>query len=770
MNDGIRRNVSAVALTLMLAACGGGGGVGSTPTPVPRPTPTPTPTPRPAPTPTPSPGDPFDTAEYRNSTGLTAVNILPAWRAGATGRGILAGIIDSGIDTGNPEFAGRISTRSVDTAGNGSIKDEGGHGTAVATVLAAAHDGRGVEGVAFDSTLLVLRTDAPGSCTAPATGGEDGCSHEDPAIARALDVATGAGARVVNISLGGSPPDVGLRAAIDRATAAGVVIVFSAGNDGKAEVDPFAAIATDAAVSRGLVLVAGATDGAGAIAGFSNRAGTARDVYVAAPGVDIPAYDQKGVLFLWSGTSFSAPHVAGAIALLAQAFPNMTGRQLVDLLLSTARDAGAPGVDPVYGHGLLDIGRAFQPQGATALAGSGTPVSLVGASGTLSSAMGDAAQGGHALQAVILDKYDRAFGVELAGAIRGATPQLRLAAALQSTGRTAATETRGGTMLALTIAPGRDGIAVERLLLSGSDADRARATAVSIATRLGVSTEARFAIAQGAGALVATMAGRRDPAFLIARDAAGDPGFERQAGSAFALRRRIGAFGLTVAAETGDALVYSRDGADAIRHRYRSHPYAAATVALDRRFGALSLSLAATRMIEDRTVLGALFDPVLGARAGRSWFVDADARLDLGDGWRVGAAFRRGWTGVAAAGPLVTGATIRTSAFAVDAGKVGLFDGDDALAFRVAQPLRVTNGGLDLTLPVAYDYGTGVTGYGRQHVNLAPHGREIDYELRYDRPLGRGRFGANLYLRTDPGNYAAVPDDIGVALRFVLGF
>src|SRR5437763_3667558 len=88
------------------------------------------------------------------------------------------------------------------------------------------------------------------------------------------------------------------------------------------------------------------------------------------------APDETGAQFLWSGTSFSAPTISGAVALMAQAFPNLTGKQIVDILFSSADDLGAAGVDSIYGHGALDIARAFQPQGQTSLAASPTPVSL----------------------------------------------------------------------------------------------------------------------------------------------------------------------------------------------------------------------------------------------------------------------------------------------------------------------------------------------------------------------------------------------------------
>src|SRR3546814_16868829 len=88
---------------LSLAACGGGGG-GARPSPTPAPPPAPAPTPVPTPTPTPPPTGNFNTAETRMSDGVNFHGAIPAYRAGATGKGILAGVIDDGADQDSPHF------------------------------------------------------------------------------------------------------------------------------------------------------------------------------------------------------------------------------------------------------------------------------------------------------------------------------------------------------------------------------------------------------------------------------------------------------------------------------------------------------------------------------------------------------------------------------------------------------------------------------------------------------------------------------------------
>ena len=275
---------------MMLCACGGSdAGVASTP-PAPSPAVVP-------PAPPPPTGTLYDTAEYTRSNAAVQAQALFAYQAGATGRGVTAAVIDSGVDQNSLEFAGRISSLSADLAGSRGIQDEGGHGTAVAGVLLAAKNDTGMHGVALGATLLVARTDTPGTC-ANTTGPDSGCSHADNNIARGVDLAVTAGARVINMSLGGSPANSTLRAAIGRATAAGVIIVISAGNDGVTDPisainpDMLAQIATDP-LARGLVLIAGATDSNKVLADFSNKAGTGSAYYLTALGVRVKRFQNE---------------------------------------------------------------------------------------------------------------------------------------------------------------------------------------------------------------------------------------------------------------------------------------------------------------------------------------------------------------------------------------------------------------------------------------------------------------------------------------------
>ena len=149
------------------------------------------------------------------------------------------------------------------------------------------------------------------------------------------------------------------------------------------------------------MLIVGSVDENGAISSFSDRAGDHAAHFLTARGEGIccvydngQIYADQHYVYVFSGTSFSAPQVAGAAALLAQAFPKLTGKQIAaDPAPERVRCRRGRERIRSYGHGILDIAKALQPSGVTTLAGGTTAVALSDVSGTGSPAMGDALGG-----------------------------------------------------------------------------------------------------------------------------------------------------------------------------------------------------------------------------------------------------------------------------------------------------------------------------------------------------------------------------------------
>ena len=206
--------------------------------------------------------------------------------------------------------------------------------------------------------------------------------------------------------------------------------------------------------------------------------------------------------------------------------------------------------------------------------------------------------------------------------------------------------------------------------------------------------------------------------------------------------------------------------------RYRSGQdsrYQRVGAAWDGRFGPVRTALGTSWLRESDSLLGARLGPMFAAGGATSLVGDASLLLDMRDDWKVAAAWRQMWTRPDSQG-LIAGGALWSTAFSFDIAKANLMRPGDRAALRFAQPLRVARGGIDLMLPVAHDYATGRTDFGRRTYNLAPTGRELVVEASYALSLFGGELIANTWWRRDPGHIAAMPDDRGAALRFTMGF
>lgn len=689
---------------------------------------------------------------------------ITAWQGGATGQGVTVGIIDSGIDTGSPEFTGRISSTSAAFGGNTTYMDEDGHGTAVAGILAAAHNNSEIMGVAFDATIMALRTDKAGTCAS-----SSGCDFFESDIAAALDRATSNGAKVVNISLGGSGGITStLQQSVDRATRAGVIIVVAAGNE-RDETSPAydpnnpSPFAMDIQASgNGLVIIVNSVDDTGQISAFSDLAGTSQNWVIGALGEGVRSLDLENdptTYYIFSGTSFAAPQVSGAVALLADAFPNLSSAQIVDLLLRTARDAGATGTDSVYGRGILDIAAAFAPAGSTSLGSSAIPVSLTD-NGTLSTAMGDTA-GTVGTDAIAVDSIGRAYSLNLQatlvkGAPRSVLSSLREAPMRQATlgqGRLTATASFSGGI------PYRFNRFGEKI----ANDTRRRSGRLSWS----IDGRTRFGLAMGAqGIDLAESVGSAgsQASFLAARDASANLGLEPSPEYGIAFGRTLGG-GVSIGLVSEKGRLAEREPlrADPLR---TPHHYQQTSIGLRWHTKAVSLQASGSFLNEDDSLLGARLSPFFGVSGSHTLFADARADIALPQKWSLSLAARQGWTNATAGGS----ARIGTFAWSGELTRAGLLAAHDRFGIRIAQPLRVVSGGIDAMLPVDYDYMTGQSNWRMTRINLAPKGREIDSELSYGRNAMGGWIALNGYWRREPGNISWASDDIGGAIRFTIGY
>jgi subtilisin family serine protease len=283
-------------------------------------------------------------------------------------------VVDSGIDVGHPEFAGRVAAaRSFVRRPDGTLSpptvDSLGHGTVIAGEIAAALDNaQGIAGVAFPAQLVVAKVTRGGAISVVAE-------------AKGIRWAVDQGARVISLSLGGrrDPRHLSFdeysaleHAAIDYATRHGAVVVAAAGNCPTLSC-PYPYASWPAALPH--VIGVAATSKTNASPAFSNRDRRYDDL--AAPGTDVvstfprrltaggcaergysPCAEDPG----WReprGTSFSSPLAAAATALVLAQQPLLTSEQAAAIVERAAVDIGTPGRDPASGRGLLDVNGAL---------------------------------------------------------------------------------------------------------------------------------------------------------------------------------------------------------------------------------------------------------------------------------------------------------------------------------------------------------------------------------------------------------------------------
>lgn len=666
---------------------------------------------------------------------------------------MIVAVIDSGVDPSQADLSGAVSSQSTDVyASRNAPTGEDKHGTYVAGVVASRFNGMGTIGVAYESTILGIRVDAPGTCASNTSPNND-CSFNDQDIATGIDYARTHGARVINLSLGGPTPlTPAFEQALSRAVAAGIVVTVAAGNDSASSPDWPGRYSVDSRYAGSLIAV-GATDQTGQLASYSNKAGVAANGYVAAPGDKLISGCDNSSCWELSGTSFSSPMAAGALALLLQAFPNLTGEQAVNILETTADDLGAPGVDPVYGHGLIDLAKAFQPIGTLSVSPSATTqsaaVSMIGSS--LGAAFGDAIASTSALQTVGFDDYRRMFAINLADGYPARAHGLvsGWAAPVQTTA-------------AQTVAAPAPGV---RLTLSAGSETRLQPQDLRPGRFRAVQPDrSEVALELTAGRLSLTAWRGQD-------DVAPSPALQAS-WNAFASMARPqkavgGALnlggGLSIDAEAGVGGHYAYFGMQDLQPA----SYVMAGLRLARRD--VATSIAVGRLDEPQGPLGSLLPTFTAFSLPAStdfismrtdWSVSRSVMLSAEGG--IGSTRATGQLLALSSKAISTNwrVTARFGCLYREAGCAGL-------ELEAAQPTRVEAGTFAAHLaqvPAAYD---DPLVYTERRFSASPSGREIDLRLGFDRAfknVGSGQI--NLITVFDQGHQASAPVSLGVAARW----
>ncbi len=794
------RTVSTIALcSLVVTACGGGGSNSSIQTPTAVPNVAPPPPPPPPPPASVTAAD-FETAEYQLGGGLDLINASEAYAQGFTGEGVTIGIVDFNFDftSNDVNFSNASRGPNADALaiyeaqiGDTASTDE--HGQAVAAVAAGVRDDSNTHGVAFDANVIGVDFFSNVNSRQVRQDG-DLFNVSDPWTYLVQN-----GARVINKSFGfdegdvlENPPPVSEFYVLEfdtTAITAGALLVSSAGNNAGPEPSLSNIRTLERLQDLGLVgqtadgrttltgdggfIIAGAVDSNGQIASFSDRAGNGieQNFFLVAPGVDL-TLPWNGQLGVGSGTSFSAPHITGAAAILFQAWPNLSANEVTNILFETATDLGSPGIDSIYGNGLLNLEAALQPIGESSIAVAASGRANEGTSDTntsvttngivLSGAFGDAANLKTGLSSLtILDSFNRDFQANFAGSAITNTNNIPLNNLIEQRRNWQSSQARFGASqsirYAVNIDPEREFIEFTQGRAALDLLDSPEATFEVAGTFEGVN----WIVGNGQNidtALQNQSDGIRPNTFSLT--GAFNNGLNRTqghyAGAGITLSAKtdlwVGAsFGEHTGLQNSNFLIGLDRDAPVTSTAARVNHY--------EKWGTLSFE--AGFMQEDGAILGTrATDAFAITDRSQTIWINAEASIPLANTLALHATVTGGQTNAGNTSNSIFADVDRlfTSSFSASLIKSSTFTNNDQIAFSVNQPLRLEHGSVGITTGAGRDLETTVLLFDTNRFSLTPSGRELAFESAYRSKFGDWTMEANVAFRMDANHVKGQQD------------
>lgn len=754
------------------------------------------------------------TDEYKAQYSLTTMDAASAYRRGFKGDGIKIGFVDTGLDISHFEFEGRVVSGGgfdfvTNQAGQPSSGNLFSHGTQVAGVALANRNFIGMHGVAYNAIAVPARVfDVNGAPIANFTS--------------AINFITNSGARILNGSYGPNDswhvlaesrghqilPAVELQeaAAFQDFAAAGGILIFPTGNAFQIAPNiasnptgpgflPFIRPANSAITGAAngayrdtngdelstadfsdledITITVAGVDKSNTILAFSNRCGVAADWCMVAPAVDIFTTTTNNQYAIVTGTSYAAPQVSGAIAILRQEFPNLTAAEIVDRLFDTATDLGTAGVDAIYGHGLLNLARASMPLGFTGIATTGNingpKASFADSSLRFSSAFGIAAANFMDDKHVLfLDRQNAAFVTGARNLVNVRADDFSAEDAFYRFDRP---EARSSLKIGENMSAS--------FIIDRSNDRTSRFTGSRPKDPTDTSGDVRdMSVTQKFSDTLSTSMHYRDADNMALGFSEGDrPRFERAidkrglenpyaafAGEGYATVLKTEGLGGTLRV----AGFFGHDEADEDATNFGSLAEATYSLA-DKSEATISVG----SLFEDNRVLGSRGEGAFTFGKGTSTiYSGVGTKLSLDSKTTLHAAGYAGFTDPSlSSNSLIKDASaIITSSFNAGVERSSVMKKDDSFGFSVSQPLRVESGSLGFALPVLLDAGNNSLIMSGFTQDLAANGREMDMEVNYAYPLGEdGRVSAGALYRHDAGHKSGNQDTMGV-LRWAKQF
>lgn len=670
-------------------------------------------------------GDPREEAdflvpEYVAGRFAGPINAASRYAQGAFGAGALVSVFDTGIDLDHPDLADNLTNGLSHSYFSGPMVDLSGHGTHVAGIIGAVRDGSGMHGVAPEAQIMALRAiDGPES-------ERTGLFYQnwEDAILRSIE----AGADVMNnswtfVDQNGAPLRISefqdresvvsffgteLIGTMAYAAQQDLISVYAAGNGEGGESSVTAGLPLLLPELRGHWVSVVALGDDGLIADYSSQCGIAMNWCLAAPGTNLISTASGGGYAFQSGSSMAAAVVSGSIALLKSNFPEITGETALQILKETARDLGDIGIDPVYGHGAIDLANAMRPQGdlniqmsgvmnarTTPLNGSGI-VAPAGVASAFQSALSTS-------RLSVTDGYDRSYLVPVAamvGADHSPSPLPDLT----------------------------------RFAMRGAS--------------LGVQPGAGTYLSRGAPVMGGGFA-MPDPISF-------------SGGHAGLIGNR--ALSLTHMGEIGTGLRLGFTGA------YGSGGETSmASVSLSADLGSALFTVESGRVSEREGMLGARFHGAFAGVNATTDFLRASADLPLGRGGALHLSASSGETSATGSG-LLRSANLRSESIGVGLSRVSDRTGS-RVSVGLSRPLSISGGQIGVLVPVgvgAAADGVASSEVKTQSATLGVGSADapIDFQFGYEVPLGSARLGLAVSHRAGSPSGQGTSASFGLSFRF----
>ncbi|MGB5225590.1 MAG: S8 family peptidase [Arenicellales bacterium] len=696
--------------------------------------------------------DPTST-EFLNQWGLRAINVLPAWNS-TTGSGIVVASLDTGVNASHFELADKV----ISVAGGSTVDVDGGggHGTSIAGVIAAGFNGAGMIGVAYDSRILPI-----------GVADSRRFANSNSATAGINLAASRGDVRIISITYATvfSEPQ---NSAIINAMNAGKLIVMRAGNDSQANPDVPPSVYNQ---FNGRGIIVGALGGGNNLISISNKAGAAANVYMVAPGEGIyaPGNGCNDCFTRWTGTSIATPHVAGAAALILSQNPGLSSQEVTEILFNSATDLGAPGVDPVYGHGLLNAAAALSAQGdldsssSSSSAALGVGIAALAVGGGIAYFWNKNQKAKESLdKTLVFDSYDRPYIMNLNRALSVQNSAPTLFNVMNMFDRQ--TRSVGIDMsdkLSLTM-HARTNNPTDYVFLKDSDPflevdeqvrdeDLAMKMAGNFKNGLSFSMQHNYAPSSGF-------------------DKVGDLSLSENFIWSSSYGSQYMGFGnlsdsLSLGYQANNKLAFKL-GANRVDDNLENGQSSNA-VMLQGSYAPTeksSVSLRVNNLYENGNLLGGASSGAFSVSNANTTAVGVTGKYKVFDKFSLFASFTGGFTNVSEqqGSFLQSFSGLRSQSWGTGVIGSSLFRYNDRAGFAISSPLRVSNGKADLVVPQSLDGSRNIVSDSTR-VSLAPEGSELDFEAFYRMNLShRTQLGTSVTYRSIAENTSYVGEGMSV--------